>query len=64
MLVKFYFKSKINPNKKAKSLKKKECKKIHINSKKVLLDAIKKGGSSIRNFSNISGKTGNFQKNI
>ena len=25
------------------------------------MDAIKKGGSSIRNFSNISGKTGNFQ---
>ena len=26
------------------------------------MDAIKKGGSSIRNFSNTSGKTGNFQK--
>ena len=26
------------------------------------MNAIKKGGSSIRNFSNISGKTGNFQK--
>ena len=55
------FQSKIKPNKAASSLKKKECKKIFINSKKVLIDAIKKGGSSIRNFSNISGKTGNFQ---
>ncbi len=56
------FQSKIRPNKAACSLKKRECMKIYINSKKVLINAIKKGGSSIRNFSNISGKTGNFQK--
>ena len=56
------FQSRIDPNKVAKSLKKEECRKIHINSKKILLNAIKKGGSSIRNFSNISGKIGNFQK--
>ena len=38
------------------------CKKNFINSKKVLLEAIKKGGSSIKNFKNISGKNGGFQK--
>ena len=56
------FLSKINPSKKARFLKKKDCFKIIINSKKVLLDAINKGGSSIKNFQNISGKKGNFQK--
>jgi len=56
--------SKINPNKEAHLIKKKECKKLMINSKKVLYDAIKKGGSSIRDFKNTSGKTGNFQKNF
>ena len=30
----------------------------------MLNDAIKKGGSSIRNFKNISGKKGNFQKDF
>ena len=39
-----------------------ECKKIVINSRKILLDAIKKGGSSIRDFKNVIGKKGNFQK--
>tara|TARA_X000000950_G_scaffold284996_1_gene389530 strand:+ start:1710 stop:2573 length:864 start_codon:yes stop_codon:yes gene_type:complete len=56
------FLSKINPNKKGYSFSKKDCKKIFINSKKVLIKAIKKGGSSIRNFKNISGIKGNFQK--
>ena len=58
------FLSKINPNKKVNLLKKKDCKKIIINSKKVLLNAIKKGGSSIRDFKNTSGKKGSFQKNF
>ena len=57
------FLSKINPNKKVYLLSKKDCKKIIINSKKVLSLAIKKGGSSIRDFE-ISGKKGNFQKNF
>ena len=39
-----------------------ECKSIMFNSRKVLKDAIKKGGSSIRDFINISGKKGGFQK--
>jgi len=54
--------SKIKPDKKAKYLKIQEYKKILSNSKLVLLKAIKKGGSSIRDFKNTSGKTGNFQK--
>ena len=56
------FLSKINPLKKAFLLNKKDCKKIINNSKKVLNYAIKKGGSSIRDFKNTSGKSGSFQK--
>ncbi len=56
------FLSGINPSKKGGLLKEKDCRKIVINSKKVLLDAIQKGGSSIRDFKNTSGKVGNFQK--
>ena len=56
------FLSKINPNKKASKLTRNDCKKIAINSRKVLSDAIRKGGSSIRNFKNVSGKEGTFQK--
>ena len=56
------FLSKINPNKKVKLLKTEECKLIIKISKKVLTNAIKKGGSSIKDFKNLSGKKGNFQK--
>ena len=55
------FLSKINPFKKVRLLTKQECKKIIINSKKILLKAIKKGGSSIRDFKDISGSKGSFQ---
>ncbi len=55
------FLSKINPFKKAKLLSKKECKKIIKNSKKVLLRAISRGGSSIRDFKDSSGLKGGFQ---
>ena len=58
------FLSKINPCKKANEISKNDCKKIVVSAKKVLLSAIKKGGSSIRDFKNISGKKGNFQKNF
>ena len=58
------FFSQINPFKKAKLIKKKECKKIITYSKKVLLNAIKKGGSSIRDFKNVSGIEGSFQENF
>ncbi len=56
------FLSKINPNKQAMKLSKEDCKKIIFFSKSVLNKAIKRGGSSIRDFKNISGKSGNFQK--
>ena len=56
--------SKINPAKKGKSINKAECKKIFDNSKLVLLNAIKKGGSSIRDFKDLSGKKGSFQNDF
>ena len=58
------FLTKINPDIQANLLEKKDCRKIIFKSKKVLLDAIKKGGSSIRDFKNITGKVGNFQKDF
>ncbi len=58
------FLSKINPNKKAKLLNQNDCKNIIIYSKKVLIKAIKHGGSSIKDFKSILGKSGNFQKNF
>ena len=58
------FLSKINPSKKGSLLTEKDCKKIIFNSKRVLFDAINKGGSSIRDFRNISGGMGKFQKNF
>ena len=56
------FASKINPFKKAKRLNKNECLNIILNSKKILQQAINKGGSSIRDFKDILGNKGNFQK--
>ena len=51
----------INPNKKIRFLNKKDCNSLILNSKNVLKDAIKKGGSSIRDFKNIEGNQGSFQ---
>ena len=45
-------------------MKKKDYEKIIVYSKKVLHSAIKKGGSSIRDFKNTSGKIGTFQRNF
>jgi formamidopyrimidine-DNA glycosylase len=56
------FLCKINPKKEALKLTKKEVKKIISHSRTVLNKAIKKGGSSIRDFKNISGENGSFQK--
>ena len=56
--------SKINPIQKVSLLTKNDCKKIILNTRKVLLKAIQKGGSSIRDFKNTIGKKGNFQKNF
>tara|TARA_B100000900_G_C20292911_1_gene598902 strand:+ start:60 stop:698 length:639 start_codon:yes stop_codon:yes gene_type:complete len=58
------FLSKIRPNRIGYSLSINECKKVLVNSKKILLHSIKKGGSSIRDFKNISGKAGTFQKDL
>ena len=54
----------IKPTKKASSLSKIDHKKIAYNSRKVLSKAINYGGSTIRNFKDISGVIGNFQKNF
>ena len=56
------FLSKINPTTYAMKLSKEECKKIITFSKSVLNKAIQKGGSSIRDFKNVSGENGSFQK--
>ena len=56
--------SKINPLTQAKNLNKFQLKKIIKNSKKILLKAIKQGGSTIRDFKNTKGETGHFQKNF
>ena len=58
------FLSKINPNKNVNLINRKDYEKIIINSKKVLSNAIKKGGSTIRDFKNTSGKKGTFQKDF
>ena len=55
------FLCKINPTISAMKLSKKDCKNIILFSKKVLIKAIKKGGSSIRDFRDTFGKSGNFQ---
>ena len=55
------FFSKVYPFKKVKLLSKKECQKIIINSRKILLKAISRGGSSIRDFKDTSGLKGGFQ---
>jgi len=56
------FLSKIHPQSSAKNLNKAHCQKIIKNSKKILISAIKKGGSTIKDFKNILGDTGKFQK--
>jgi formamidopyrimidine-DNA glycosylase len=56
------FLSKINPTTYAMKLSKEDCKKIITYSKSTLNKAIKKGGSSIRDFKNTSGESGSFQK--
>ena len=53
---------KINPKTFAMKLSIKDCKNIISYSKKVLNKAIKKGGSSIRDFRDTAGRSGNFQK--
>ena len=56
------FLSKLNPNIKASLISPKDCMNIVNNTRKILNDAINYGGSSIRDFKNISGAKGSFQK--
>ena len=55
------FHSKIRPIRLANSLNLKEISNIIISTKYILNKAIKKGGSSIRDFKNSDGNTGSFQ---
>ena len=54
--------SKVNPTKKIINLSDIEIKTMVRNTKKILIKAIKCGGSSIKNFSSSSGKSGSFQQ--
>ena len=56
------FKSKIHPLKSCSSLNAKEIKSLILNIKKILRFSISRGGSSIKDFTNTSGKGGNFQQ--
>ncbi len=56
------FKSGINPAKKINRITDSEIKKILLFTKKILLKAIKLGGSSIKDFSNGRGESGQFQR--
>ena len=56
------FKSKIHPLRMSNSLNNKEIKNLILSIKKILRLSISKGGSSIRDFKNIFGKSGNFQQ--
>jgi formamidopyrimidine-DNA glycosylase len=55
------FLSGIRPNKISKKLTKKNCNDLVVSIKKVLKEAIKKGGSSINDYINADGKSGYFQ---
>ena len=56
------FKSKISPLRICDSLTKSEIKNLIFNVKKILNFSIIKGGASIKDFKDTSGKTGNFQQ--
>ena len=56
------FLSKVKPSRRVKTLKKYELKNIVKLTKKVLENAIKLGGSSIKDFSSSTGKKGSFQQ--
>ena len=58
------FYSDVKPTRKINKLKDSEIKKILLNTKKILKLAIRFGGSSIKNFSSSSGKSGSFQRHF
>ena len=56
------FMSRIKPSRACRSLNQNEIKNLILNIKKILKLSISKGGSSIRDFQNTLGKSGNFQQ--
>jgi formamidopyrimidine-DNA glycosylase len=54
--------SKLNPRKSVKNIDDKTMTKLIYFTKKILIDSIKKGGSSIKDFNDTEGKTGSFQQ--
>ena len=56
------FMSKIHPLRTCGNLNKIEMENLTLNIKKILKFAISRGGSSIKDFQNITGKSGNFQQ--
>jgi formamidopyrimidine-DNA glycosylase len=56
------FLSKINPLRQCRNLERKNIKNLIYNIRKILKVAIDKGGSSIKDFKNAYGKSGNFQQ--
>jgi len=58
------FKSKVRPSKKVSRLRDSEIKYIIFYTKRILKNAIIKGGSSIKDFSNSTGKQGKFQQHF
>ena len=56
------FLSKIHPLRQCSNLERKSIKNLIYNIRKVLKIAISQGGSSIRDFKNVYGKSGNFQQ--
>ena len=58
------FLSKINPLKKANILNNKELTEIINNTRKILEEAIKKGGTTIRSYTSVDGVHGLFQQEL
>ena len=58
------FKSSINPRKLTHKISDFEINKIIINTKKILKDSIRQGGSTIRDFKSTSGQKGVFQQSF
>src|SRR5574344_270491 len=58
------FASKISPERKANKVTSKECETLVSNIRKILSESIKKGGTTIRDFSGADGKLGYFVQNL
>jgi len=56
--------SKINPLKKGEAITKKECEKIISSSKKIIEEAIRLGGTTIKSYTSSLGVTGRFQQKL